>query len=82
MNRLRLRELQKLFHAGYLRGACKLAGITYMEGYFAPIRSRQLDQSFLDELTERATTGDQEKKPFLDELAEMATTGDQGKKTF
>ena len=64
MNRLRLRELQKLFHAGYLRGACKLAGITYMEGYFAPIRSRQLDQSFLDELTERATTGDQEKKTF------------------
>jgi tRNA 2-thiouridine synthesizing protein E len=33
MNRLRLPGLKKLFHAGYLRGACKLAGVTYMEGY-------------------------------------------------
>ena len=64
MNRLHLRELQKLFPAGYLRGACKLAGVTYKEGYFAPTRSPQLDQSFLDELAERDTTGDQEKKTF------------------
>jgi len=31
--RLDLGELQKLFPAGYLRGACKLAGLTYREGY-------------------------------------------------
>ena len=33
MNGLRLPELKRLFPAGYLRGACKLAGITYKEGY-------------------------------------------------
>jgi hypothetical protein len=33
MNRLHLEELKKLFPAGYLRGACKLAGITHQEGY-------------------------------------------------
>jgi tRNA 2-thiouridine synthesizing protein E len=33
MNGLRRRELKKLFPTGYLRGACKLAGITYREGY-------------------------------------------------
>jgi tRNA 2-thiouridine synthesizing protein E len=33
MNGLRLTELKRLFPAGYLRGACKLAGITYKEGY-------------------------------------------------
>ena len=32
-NGLHLTELQKLFPTGYLRGACKLAGITYREGY-------------------------------------------------
>jgi len=64
MNRLHLRKLQKLFPAGYLRGACKLAGVTYKQGYFAPTRSPQLDQSFLDELTVRDTTGDQEEKTF------------------
>jgi tRNA 2-thiouridine synthesizing protein E len=30
---LRLQELKMLFPNGYLRGACKLAGITYEEGY-------------------------------------------------
>lgn len=30
---LRLKELQNLFPAGYLRGACRLAGITYRESY-------------------------------------------------
>lgn len=30
---LRLNDLRRLFPAGYLRGACKLAGITYKEGY-------------------------------------------------
>jgi len=33
MNGLRRKELKKLFPTGYLRGACKLAGITYKEGY-------------------------------------------------
>ena len=51
-NRLNLQGLQKLFPAGYLRGACKLAGVTYLEGYFAPARP------------ERATTGEQEQKTF------------------
>jgi tRNA 2-thiouridine synthesizing protein E len=55
-NRLPLQELQKLFQAGYLRGACKLAGITYKEGY--------LEQSELEELAERATVEDQEKKTY------------------
>lgn len=33
MNGLRLRELRELFPTGYLRGACKIAGLTYKEGY-------------------------------------------------
>lgn len=33
MNRLFLKDLKALFPTGYLRGACKLAGITYKEGY-------------------------------------------------
>ena len=32
-NGLHLRELKDLFPSGYLRGACKLAGVTYKEGY-------------------------------------------------
>lgn len=31
MNALRLNEIKKLFPTGYLRGACKLAGVTYKE---------------------------------------------------
>jgi tRNA 2-thiouridine synthesizing protein E len=34
-NRLSLRELQALFPTGYLRGACRLAGVTYRHGYHA-----------------------------------------------
>ena len=30
---LRLKDLKMLFPSGYLRGACRLAGITYREGY-------------------------------------------------
>ena len=52
MNRLDLEGLKKLFPGGYLRGACKLAGVTYMAGFFAPARS------------ERATTADQEEKTY------------------
>ena len=47
MNRLHLDELKKLFPAGYLRGACKLAGITYKEGY--------LDQSWVEGFAEQIT---------------------------
>lgn len=51
-NRLHLKELQALFPAGYLRGACKLAGITYREGY--------LEQSWVEGLAEQVATGVQE----------------------
>jgi len=47
MNRLHLEELKKLFPAGYLRGACKLAGVTYQEGY--------LEQSWVEGLAEQIT---------------------------
>ncbi len=33
MNQLRINELRELFPTGYLRGACKLAGITYKYAY-------------------------------------------------
>ena len=33
MNKLHLKDLKKLFPTGYLRGACRLAGLTYKEGY-------------------------------------------------
>ncbi len=32
-NKLRLREFNQLFPSGYLRGACRLAGLTYTAGY-------------------------------------------------
>jgi TusE/DsrC/DsvC family sulfur relay protein len=53
VNRLHLQELKALFPAGYLRGACKLAGITYAEGY--------LDQSWVEEFAENLTSGAPEK---------------------
>lgn len=58
MNRLHLEELKKLFPAGYLRGACKLAGITYKEGY--------LDQAGLEDLAERITSPAQDKSYEVD----------------
>jgi tRNA 2-thiouridine synthesizing protein E len=48
MNRLNLQELKKLFPSGYLRGACKLAGVTYKQGY--------LEQSWVEGLAELATS--------------------------
>lgn len=57
-NRLHLQELKTLFPAGYLRGACKLAGLTYKEGY--------LDQSGLEEFAEQITSGPQEKSYEID----------------
>jgi TusE/DsrC/DsvC family sulfur relay protein len=53
VNRLHIQELKRLFPAGYLRGACKLAGVSYVEGY--------LDQSWSQELAEKITAGVQEK---------------------
>jgi tRNA 2-thiouridine synthesizing protein E len=32
-NNLKMKDLGELFPSGYLRGACKLAGVTYREGY-------------------------------------------------
>jgi tRNA 2-thiouridine synthesizing protein E len=32
-NQVRVHELSKLFPSGYLRGACRIAGITYKQGY-------------------------------------------------
>ncbi|MGD0266690.1 MAG: TusE/DsrC/DsvC family sulfur relay protein [Candidatus Methylomirabilota bacterium] len=55
-NRLHIQELKKFFPAGYLRGVCKLAGVTYKEGY--------LDQSWVEDLAERATAGDQVEKTY------------------
>jgi tRNA 2-thiouridine synthesizing protein E len=55
-NRLHLQELKRLFPAGYLRGACKLAGVTYKEGY--------LDQSWAEGLAEEVTSGSQEDKTY------------------
>jgi len=34
-NGLKLKDLRELFPTGYLRGACKLAGLSYREGYLA-----------------------------------------------
>jgi len=53
MNRLHIQELQKLFPSGYLRGACKLSGVSYREGY--------LDQSWAEDFAEQITAGKQEK---------------------
>ena len=64
-NKLRLKELQKLFPTGYLRGACKLAGITYKEGYHSsgsllprvqttPGKARELATAAVSQTTEKA----------------------------
>ncbi len=52
-NRLHIQELKTLFPAGYLRGACKLAGVSYKEGY--------LDQSWAEDFAEQVTAGTREK---------------------
>jgi TusE/DsrC/DsvC family sulfur relay protein len=58
MNNLDLAALKKLFPTGYLRGACKLAGITYKEGY--------LDQAGINEFAERISAGAKEKTYRID----------------
>ncbi|MEW5923535.1 MAG: TusE/DsrC/DsvC family sulfur relay protein [Candidatus Zixiibacteriota bacterium] len=57
-NRLHLHELKRLFPAGYLRGACKLTGITYKDGY--------LDQAGLEDFAEKVTSPRQEKSYEID----------------
>ena len=46
-NGLRINEMKLLFPSGYLRGTCKLAGITYKEGFAkqssAPISKNDID---------------------------------------
>ncbi len=48
-NKLHLKDLQKLFPTGYLRGACKLAGITYKESCYdaglVPIGERSTEKT-------------------------------------
>jgi tRNA 2-thiouridine synthesizing protein E len=58
VNRLHLQELKKLFPAGYLRGACKLTGISYKEGY--------LDQSGLEDFAEHVASPTQGKSYEID----------------
>jgi TusE/DsrC/DsvC family sulfur relay protein len=58
MNHLHLQEMKAMFPAGYLRGACKLAGITYREGY--------LEQSWVEDLAEQITMGTKEKTYVID----------------
>ncbi len=58
MNRLHLQELKSLFPSGYLRGACKLAGITYKESC--------LDQAGVEDLAEKITSPPQEKAYPID----------------
>jgi TusE/DsrC/DsvC family sulfur relay protein len=46
VNRLHLQELKALFPAGYLRGACKLAGITYAEEFAENLTSGAPEKSY------------------------------------
>jgi tRNA 2-thiouridine synthesizing protein E len=57
-NRLHLQELKTLFPSGYLRGACKLAGITYREGCF--------EQGWVEEFAEKITSPSQPKSYEID----------------
>jgi tRNA 2-thiouridine synthesizing protein E len=55
-NKLRLRDLNRLFPSGYLRGACKLAGVTYIEGYignpwaWTQERPKPIDRAAIDKV--------------------------------
>jgi tRNA 2-thiouridine synthesizing protein E len=55
---LHLKDLQRLFPSGYQRGACKLAGITYKEGY--------LEHSWLPKPAEELSTVPPEKVYHVD----------------
>ncbi len=58
LNGLRLKQLKNLFPTGYLRGACKLAGITYKEGY--------VKYSWVDRSAEEAASFSTEKTYNVD----------------
>ena len=53
MNQIELKELEILFPAGYLRGACKMAGITYKEGF--------LDQAWTEDVEDQSPPGSESK---------------------
>jgi len=53
LNNIRLKELKELFPTGYLRGACKLAGLTYREGYLKHYTWLQIGEKEKDELSEK-----------------------------
>jgi tRNA 2-thiouridine synthesizing protein E len=74
VNRLHLQELKKLFPTGYLRGACKLAGITYKEGY--------LDQSWVEEFAERVTSGAQPETTYEIDIRGFLINPSQWDKKF
>ena len=61
MKGLRLRDLRRLFPTGYLRGACKLAGITYKEGYlgqaYLPSAAEDLNTISFDKTYETDVRG-------------------------
>ncbi len=53
LNGLRIRDLKELFPSGYLRGACKLAGITYREGYLGNALVRELPEEVTVDAAEK-----------------------------
>ncbi|MFZ5979499.1 MAG: TusE/DsrC/DsvC family sulfur relay protein [Candidatus Zixiibacteriota bacterium] len=63
MNGLHLREFKILFPTGYLRGACKLAGLTFKEGY---LQHSWLEESGVDiEVSEPEKTYSVDVRGFL-----------------
>ena len=58
MNGLHLSELKNLFPTGYLRGACRLAGITYREGYVQHSYVEDIEEGAESEFSEKTYTVD------------------------
>ena len=58
MNGLHLKEFKHLFPTGYLRGACKLAGLTYKEGYLGHSWLEETDSDFETVNSEKTYTVD------------------------
>jgi tRNA 2-thiouridine synthesizing protein E len=61
MQGLHLKDLRRLFPTGYMRGACKLAGITYREGYlgqtYFPTTAEDLNVISVDKTYETDVRG-------------------------
>lgn len=53
MSGLPLKEIQRLFPTGYLRGACKLAGVTYKEAYLGRPGSLDAKADIAADISER-----------------------------